>query len=146
MTKEQLLRQPHSCLLPVRIERNTRFNCFYLNARDYLQIFRELFPLLLFDNLQMTKEKLLRQAHSYLLSKRSSVIWPRSHLAFHSPTTVSCPTLSVLQRVDRRWFALRLPDAAMSSRPLVPWVRGGTAGATTFKPLVFARFFQFSVG
>lgn len=67
---------------------------------------------------------MLRQAHSYLLSKRSSIIWPRSHLAFHPATSVVCSPLPVLQRLDRVWFALRPPDAAMSSRPLVPWVSG----------------------
>lgn len=80
----------------------------------------------------MTKEKMLRQAHSYLLSKRSSVIWPRSHLAFHPATSVTCSPLPVLQRLDRKWFALRPPDAAMSSRPLLPWVReqSGTQGVS----------------
>lgn len=71
---------------------------------------------------QVTREKMLRQAHAYLLSKRSSVTWPRSHLEFHPPSSVSSQPLSELQRQDRSWFALRPPDAAMSSRPLLPWV------------------------
>lgn len=71
---------------------------------------------------QMTKEKMLRQAHTYLLSKRSSVTWPRSHLEFHPASSVHSQPLSMLQRQNRGWFALRPPDAAMSSRPLVPWV------------------------
>lgn len=71
---------------------------------------------------QMTKEKMLRQAHAYLLLKRSAVIWPRSHLEFYPPKSVPCPSLPTLQQQDRGWFALRTPDAAMSSRPLMPWV------------------------
>lgn len=71
---------------------------------------------------------MLRQAHAFLLSKRSSVIWPRSHLEFHAATSIQCPSLPVLQRQDRGWFALRPPDAGMSSRPLLPWVRGWRRG------------------
>lgn len=50
------------------------------------------------------------------------MVWPRSHLAFHPAPSVQCPPLPVLQLQDRAWFALRPPDAAMSSRPLLPWV------------------------
>eukprot|EP01084_Bolivina_argentea_P028079 52224_1 len=73
---------------------------------------------------KMSIDKLVDQVHSYLSNCRNSVKWPRSHIFYYPPTSVSLPPLTNLQKIDKSWFTLRVPDSECTSRPLEPFSFG----------------------
>ncbi len=73
---------------------------------------------------KMSVDKLVDQVHAYLSGCRNSINWPRSHMSYIPPTSVSLPPLTNLQKVDKSWFSLRVPDSECTSRRLEPFSFG----------------------